>query len=372
MSATKNHVILSAGLLGLLGGCAAGKQASLEIRNVNHAQIALAGESSIERGKELLRRGQNADAISAFRAALRQDVGRAEAHNGLAIAYDSIGRKDLARRYFELAVAEKPDEMRYRGNLARFFEDNGQAELAAGLRDEPVILVSAERPVVPAEPPTALELPTVAAAFEPATGDPIAQILVGLSFDMAVQDAPVDDRSAMQLAVVQSSKEKPVKAIEAAFRPVLTPSINAARINLPPRPLPDRGPVEGRPDLVADLPRNDRKLMEGTGPYVERVSLGEVKLVTLPFSSTENGVIDFNRLGEKLDQWAMEEARQAELPRAPGLEGRLAIKNAIARAATDDIIASAASLAAVVQQIENDFVYIAYDDDAKVSAETAA
>lgn len=370
----QSRIFVSAAIICLLGGCASGAKPTLEIRNVNHPQIMLAGESSIDRGKLLLRRGQNADAISAFRAALRDDASRAEAHNGLAIAYDSIGRKDLARRYFELAVAERPDEARYRGNLARFFESNGQAELAAGLWEAPVTLASIEPPVVPAEPlaAEAEDVTTVAAQLEPAAANPIAEIFDRLSSDATFQDIVVNEQRATELAVVAASDEEAVQAIGAAVRPAVTPATDAAVINIPSMPLPDRGRQDGRLALVADLPRNDRKLTEGKAPYIERISLGEVKLVTLPFSSTQDGIINFKRLGETLDQWAIEGARQAENPRAGGLEDRTAIKNAVARAAIDDAIASAASLAAVVQQIEKDFVYIAYDSDGKAIAETAA
>lgn len=366
-------LVLSASIVCLASGCAAGPRATLEIRNVDHAQLASPGQRSIERGKELLQRGQYADAISAFRKALRDEPDGAEANNGLAIAYDGIGRKDLARRYFELAVAEKPDEIRYRGNLASFFESNGQPELAAGLRDVPIVLASVEPSVEAAMPLAVAELPMVTVELDGTENDPIAAILAELSLDLVGQDdAAVVEQPVPQSAIIAVSNEQPVQTLEAVFRPTVTPAIMAAPINLPSMPLPHRDPLDGRMELFADLPRNDRRQPEGSGPYIERLSLGEVKLVTLPFSAKADVVVDLDKLGEKLAIWAEEEKRQVELKEKPGLRGRLAVQNAINRAAIDEAIASAASMAAVAEQMKVDFVYIAYDDDETANAEIAA
>lgn len=66
-------------------------------------------------------------AIARFRDALAFEAGSAAANNGLGIAYASIGRDDLARRYFERAVAADPQTAAYQRNLDRFAANAAEA-----------------------------------------------------------------------------------------------------------------------------------------------------------------------------------------------------------------------------------------------------
>ncbi|WP_164155966.1 tetratricopeptide repeat protein, partial [Sandarakinorhabdus rubra] len=65
--------------------------------------------AALDEGRALLAAGNAAQAISAFRLALSADQGSVPALNGLAIAYDRLGRVDLARQHFEMALAVQPD-----------------------------------------------------------------------------------------------------------------------------------------------------------------------------------------------------------------------------------------------------------------------
>jgi Tetratricopeptide repeat len=370
MDKSNGRLLITAGILLLVGGCATGHQASLDIRSRDQVQATPVGERSIEYGKVLLRRGQYADAISAFRTALREETGSAEAHNGLAVAYDAIGRKDLARRYFELAVAEKPDEVRYRSNLASFFESNGQSELAFGLLDAPVAFPTAEIPIPALAQATAADQPSIADAAEVLAADPIAAILADLAimrFDQEKSALIEVPEPHLYAAPLPNKKSGP--SIPKVFRPSVVPMIKAVQISLPSLPMtvPQRSPVDPQFELVADLPRNDRRVAASTGPYIERVSLGEVKLVTTPLTARNELAFDFDTLGPKIALWAADEARQAELRNAPGLQGRFAIQNAIKRAAADAGDNKSTSLAAVVQQLQREFVYIAYDDQETIA-----
>lgn len=372
MTNRKNQLILSASLFCLLGGCTLGRQASLDIRSVSHPQLVQPGERSIERGKAMLRLGKNADAISAFRTALRQDSDSAEAHNGLAIAYDAIGRKDLARRYFELAVAEKPGEVRYRSNLASFFEGNGQPELAAGLHEYPVAFASAEFPIAPPAALAMAEVPIVSDVAQATDVDPIDAIIANLLVEPVNQEimaAKVEPESPRPRVV--RSNEPALQSMLAVYRLAVTPAIKAAEISLPMMPIPSRDPLDRRRDFTADLPRAQRKSATNTSPYIERVSLGEVTLVTLPSIANAEAAFDFESLGTKLAQWAADEARKVEFQKSPGLRGRIAIQGAIRRAAIEAETPSAVSLATVVEAITTDFVYIAFADDDLATAETA-
>jgi Tetratricopeptide repeat len=379
MDSWKTRLILSASVVCLAGGCATGQQASLDIRNLNDVQATPVGERSIEHGKVLLRRGQYADAISAFRTALREETGSAEAHNGLAVAYDAIGRKDLARRYFELAVAEQPQDSRYRNNLAHFFEDSGQPELAEGLRDAPAHLVNAEL--------TSSEVPILqlaSATVEPlvldeAVGndievdDLVATIMAGLSDRVAEQEqSAVADGTVILAALPLTSTNAPVQSKTAVMRSTVTPTIKAAPIQLSGQQAPHRDPLDDRFALVADLLRSERRQAMHEGPYIERTSLGEVTLVTQPMLPSSKMVIDFDRLEDQLAIWADDEKRSVEYQRSPGLKGRLAIQHAVERAAIDEAIASTVSLATLVEQIDRDFVYHFFDDDAAAAQEADA
>lgn len=66
-------------------------------------------DAALAEGRSLLAAGNAAQAISAFRLALGQDAGSVAALNGIAIAYDRLGRIDLARQHFEMALALEPD-----------------------------------------------------------------------------------------------------------------------------------------------------------------------------------------------------------------------------------------------------------------------
>lgn len=64
--------------------------------------------AALAEGRSLLAAGNAAQAISVFRQALGQNAGSVAALNGIAIAYDRLGRIDLARQHFEMALALEP------------------------------------------------------------------------------------------------------------------------------------------------------------------------------------------------------------------------------------------------------------------------
>lgn len=82
-----------------------------EAANVGIAATANAQgvATALDEGRALLVAGNAAQAISAFRLALTADPSSVSALNGLGIAYDRLGRRDLARRHFEMALAVAPD-----------------------------------------------------------------------------------------------------------------------------------------------------------------------------------------------------------------------------------------------------------------------
>lgn len=76
-------------------------------------------ESRLAVGRHYLEKGLTTQAVVAFRQASYDPRFAGEAYNGMAVAYDRLGRTDLAHRYFTMAVAAAPGDNRFSRNLAR-------------------------------------------------------------------------------------------------------------------------------------------------------------------------------------------------------------------------------------------------------------
>lgn len=61
------------------------------------------------KGRSLLAKGDPVKALEWFRIALREDPGSIEALNAMGVALDRVGRFDLARPYYETALALRPE-----------------------------------------------------------------------------------------------------------------------------------------------------------------------------------------------------------------------------------------------------------------------
>lgn len=77
-------------------------------------------EQRIEEGREHLQSNRPGAAVVAFRQASYHGDYAGEAYNGMAIAYDMMGRYDLAERYFSAATNAAPEDMRFARNANRF------------------------------------------------------------------------------------------------------------------------------------------------------------------------------------------------------------------------------------------------------------
>src|SRR3990170_780712 len=80
--------------------------------------------------------GNVALASESYRKALRDDPESLAALVGLASAYDQMGRHDLARRYYEVALALAPDSIELLGALAVSLERGGDVTQARAVRLE--------------------------------------------------------------------------------------------------------------------------------------------------------------------------------------------------------------------------------------------
>ncbi|MBB4641218.1 tetratricopeptide repeat protein [Rhizorhapis suberifaciens] len=120
--------LLGASLAVMVAGCA--QRGELKITAVGEQDVQRT-PVDLAKAQLLLSRGEYALAVDAYRKAVRQDPGSAVAYNGLAIAYDQLGRHDLSRENYELALAHAPLEAKYYRNLARSLERQGLKSEAA-------------------------------------------------------------------------------------------------------------------------------------------------------------------------------------------------------------------------------------------------
>lgn len=107
-----------------LGGCQSFPLTSWMFRDSQpdrpaDEQLASNPTGALEEGRASLRDGNLAAAVASFRIAQLDRSTRADASNGLGIAYAKLGRDDLAERYFQAAILADPENTKYVANLLR-------------------------------------------------------------------------------------------------------------------------------------------------------------------------------------------------------------------------------------------------------------
>jgi len=124
----------------LLAGCSFGPRLQTSMPEVRDVPVLanLSPQESLARGKTFLASKQYGLAIELFKGASRDPALEAESLNGLAIAYDAIGRRDLAERYFQRALAANPSDARARRNLAALYASIGQQDKERDLLASPL------------------------------------------------------------------------------------------------------------------------------------------------------------------------------------------------------------------------------------------
>lgn len=108
-------------------GCATAPR--LDIKPMQRGAVSVTGDAYAE-AKRQLEAGNVALAVDGFRRAVRQSPESVEALNGLAVAYDKLGRFDLSRRFYELALAADPTSAKVRHNMEVSLRIQGRAEQA--------------------------------------------------------------------------------------------------------------------------------------------------------------------------------------------------------------------------------------------------
>lgn len=119
-----NKAIVAVALIIATAACSGPQKGVLSIRPVNQ-QTAGPAQDALARGDVLFSRGEYALALDAFRRAVRSDPTDAHGLNGVAISYAAMGRHDLAREFFELALSRAPEDQRIARNFARSLSAQG-------------------------------------------------------------------------------------------------------------------------------------------------------------------------------------------------------------------------------------------------------
>nr|WP_294851128.1 LytR C-terminal domain-containing protein [uncultured Sphingomonas sp.] len=98
-------------------------------------------------------------AQEAYRKALREDPANVDAMLGLAASYDRMGRHDLSRKQYELALAAQPKDSAIYSQFAQSLTDQGEVREAAR--------VTAEISAISVTPETQVPVPNSVAVLPP-------------------------------------------------------------------------------------------------------------------------------------------------------------------------------------------------------------
>jgi hypothetical protein len=322
-----------------VAGCG-GQQGKLEIRSTPTplAQGQRAVPYRIAEARGQLALGNVALALEAFRLAQREDPNNPDALVGIATCYDQMGRFDLSRRNYEAALALAPSSTEILGALASSLQLQGRTEEALGVRQEIAARAAASAALeqavaeVPAPMRSAPEteaVQTVAAA--PAVIVPVEPVQVAATPAVETASAPrtwgaapvalsvsTRERVGVDVPAIQTARVEmvaeapaPVPAPTAATPSVASkPAVQTAAvgrsvtIKLPPArpvqavpapkpaaavPLAPAMPLD-EPDQEAVFvplkpyvrPVAEPVVAEERGPRLERMSMGEIALITVP------------------------------------------------------------------------------------------
>ena len=327
----------------IAGGCALHPKAGPEYRLSTSLPAVDDSSSMLKRGKAQLDADLNAMAIESFRSEIRHNPNGAEAYNGLAIAYSRLGRDDLAKRYFETALAKDPANARANSNLAKLNEYNVEFRQSANMarmasQFEPVELSRADE----------------------AEADPVSHLIENLK---------LPELANVQLAAPIAAEFDPPETLAKQgllskrfdTAPAQVALLKAQKMDTPDLPIreePGQPPVK-RSSLLpfVNLP-NERK---NVGSRLERISLSEVRLITRPIKSESVPTTkpDFESFGDRLAAWLPDSIAAEQIDNDQGGFENPVMMAAIERAKEGRQLANADG--ALEDKIP-EFVYLFFDD----------
>lgn len=302
-----------------------GQQGKLEIRSTPKplAELKRAVPERIAEARGQLGLGNVALALTSFRIAAREDPNSTDALAGIADCYDRMGRFDLSRRYYESALALAPADTQLLTAFAASLQLQGKSAEALSVREEisarmaasaalesasmaevevaaPVVQVAAAetKPAAPvAAPPTSPAKPVVpeasAAPVSPpkpkAAPKPLpkAEVRVAAAQTQAAP-APLGPSVTIKLPPARRVQQEPAPIVPAAL-PARTSwaAVEPGVANAPlsaPQPVPVSIPSEFA-SVALLRPIEERvpepSIAEERGPRTERMSTGEIALITV-------------------------------------------------------------------------------------------
>lgn len=292
----------------------------------------------LQRGRAQLDAGLDALAIESFRTEIRFNVHNVDAYNGLAVAYGRIGRNDLAQRYFEIALAKDPTNVKVQANLAKLPGNEGLAVQQA------------------ASWPTA-------APFEPVAVTADADIQgndgIGLGSELptlaVAEMMPKVESEAPPLEILEKRGVLSARFAVASAGTMLDKTRHSVVRSIEPvRParLPSIPPERPAPYLQSEM---------RVGARLERVSLHEVRLITRVTSPSPRPqpVRSFDSFGERIALWLPEYLTAEQAASRYRGDESLVIMAAVERAVTKKKVAVASKAPAADTP---EFAYILFDD----------
>jgi hypothetical protein len=248
-----------------------------------YTKATKAGTPSVAEGRGLLAVGSVGLAIEAFRKALREDPRSIQALAGLAECYDQMGRHDLSQAKYEAALAIAPRDPTLLRTFAVSLERQGRFAEAKELRGEAAAVEYAQAAALGRPAPLA-QTPKIAAKVAPRIEAPQVTAAASVPVETKVAAASPARVETAKIAAIPPRPNEPAKAAPAPTPAQLVKLAEAAvsvTMKLPPArpaaaPLPEKSAQPAARRIIADA--EPMKV----GPRLERLSMGEVALLTDP------------------------------------------------------------------------------------------
>lgn len=318
-------------------GCAADK-GQLEVRAIADplTKAIGPGDPAIAEARGLLAMGSVGLAIEAYRKVLRDKPDSFEALAGLAECYDQMGRYDLSRAKYERALAIAPKNPVLLRTFAASLERQGRAGEALALRAEataderarakaaavqpnPVLAASKTAdvqpkpvpvPIGPAERVAAKSAPaSVSIAKTPPMPAPAGRTewtieasaaapMPAAAASVTVKLPPVRFAEAPTVVaatppIVESAHLAAVELARIEVPKAAPPAGPSITVKLPPPAAPAKAPRRTAAAVAPHVPA----LPASPGPRLERLSLGEVALVTGPRPRWKSAPVRYAAVG---------------------------------------------------------------------------
>jgi tetratricopeptide (TPR) repeat protein len=210
MNAHKILLLITAGTLASTAN-ARDRKLDIDVTIKNQApQLA----ASMDQSHFLIKNRQFGLAVDALRKIIRHQPENASAYSAIAVAYDGLGRPDLARKNFEMALAYAPLEERHYRNLARHLDASGEKALAHNImHDIEIARVQKATDDVITTPAPALDITALLTRLD-REGLPVASDSPSESPDAPLPEAPANRSGAIVVADLRITS-KATQALEA-------------------------------------------------------------------------------------------------------------------------------------------------------------